>query len=291
MYQIEMFDVQSSRTLDLERLRTFETVARLGGFTPAAEALHKTQSTVSAQLKKLEDTAGERLMERNNRGIRLTPAGETLLAYSRRLLQLNAEALSELHAHQLGGVVRVGAPADYATGFLSGVLPAFGRAFPRVEIQVHCDLSSALLGKLAAGTLDLAVGTFDPDAPDGVDLREEQLVWAGLEGGHAAGRRPLPLATFPESCQFRAVALNRLREAGIGYRIACTTPAMSGLETALTADFAVAAVARGSVRRPLIELDESDGLPPLPAMKVTLLEADHAGDAARYLAAAIRQAA
>ena len=286
-----MIDSKTMRTLDLEHLRTFEAVVRLGGFTAAGAALHKTQSTISAQLKRLEETAGERLMERNNQGIRLRPAGETLLAYSRRLLRLNAEALAALHAHQLGGTVRVGVPADYAAAFLAGVLPGFGRAFPQVEVQVHCDLSSQLRNMLAGGALDLAIGTFDAGEPGGIRLGEEQLVWAGVEAGRAAEYSPLPVAMFPETCQFRAVALNRLQRAGIDYRIAFTTPAMSGIETALMADFAVAPVARGSVRRPLCELDESTGLPSLPSMPVTLLTAERLDEPARELAGAIREAA
>ena len=284
-----MIDALPARTLDLDRLRTFEAVVRLGGFTAAASALHKTQSTVSAQLKRLEESAGERLMERNNQGIRLTPAGETLLAYSRRLLQLNAEALAELNAHQLGGIVRLGIPADYAPAFLSGVLPAFGRAFPRVEVQVQCDLSSRLRAMLASGDLDLAVGTFDGDAPEGTPLRDEALVWAGLADGRAAEARPLPLALFPDTCQFRAAALHALQHAGIAYRIAYTSPALSGIETALQADFAVAAVACSSIRRPLAELDV--GLPELPTMRVTLLQASRLGEAAELLADSIRQVA
>jgi len=286
-----MIDSRTMNTLDLEHLRTFEAVVRLGGFTAAAAALHKTQSTISAQLKRLEETAGERLMERNNQGIRLRPAGETLLAYSRRLLRLNAEALAALHAHQLGGTVRVGAPADYAAVFLAGVLPGFGRAFPLVEVQVHCDLSSRLREMVAVGALDLAIGTFAAGEPGGVVLGEEQLVWAGVEAGRAAGRRPLPLAMFPETCPFRAVALDRLQRVEIDYRIACTTPAMSGIETALMADFAIAAVARGSVRRPLCELGDSVGLPPLPGMPVTLLTAERLNAAARELADAIQRGA
>lgn len=284
-----MVDALPSRLLDLERLRTFEAVVRLGGFTAAASALHKTQSTVSAQLKRLEESAGEILMQRNNQGIRLTAAGETLLAYSRRLLQLNAEALAELNAHQLGGTVKLGIPADYAPAFLSGVLPPFGRAFPQVEVQVYCDLSSRLRAMLASGELDLAIGTFGGDAPEGTPLRAEALVWAGLADGRAAEARPLPLALFPDTCQFRAAALSALQRAGISYRIAYTSPAICGIETALHADFAVAAVTRSSVRRPLAELDA--GLPELPTMRVTLLQASRQSDAAELLAHSIRQVA
>lgn len=284
-----MSNSQRQRMLDLERLHTFEAVVRLGGFTAAAAALHKTQSTVSIQLKRLEEAAGERLMERNNQGIRLTPAGETLLVYSRRLLQLNAEALAELNTHQLGGAVRIGLPADYSPAFLSAVLPTFGRAFPRIEVQVHCDLSSKLHAMLAVGDLDLAIGTFDAEGAEGIPLRDEALVWAGLADGRAVNARPLPLALFPNTCQFRAAALHALQRTQIRYRVAYTSPALSGIETALQADFAVAAVARSSIRPPIVELDAD--LPALPTMRVTLLEASSLGEAAGLLSEAIRGAA
>jgi DNA-binding transcriptional LysR family regulator len=78
--------------MDFRRLNAFSTVSALMSFNRAAELLHCTQSTVSAQIKGLEEELGVALFNRFGKRIALTPAGETYLAYARKLLQLEEEA-------------------------------------------------------------------------------------------------------------------------------------------------------------------------------------------------------
>ena len=75
-------------TLDPELLQAFVAVADQRSFTRAAAALNRTQSAVSMQIKRLEDSVGRRVFERTSRSLALTPAGETLLGYARRMLAL-----------------------------------------------------------------------------------------------------------------------------------------------------------------------------------------------------------
>jgi DNA-binding transcriptional LysR family regulator len=72
--------------LDLELLRSFVSVVDSGGFTRAGERVHRTQSTVSQQIKRLEDDVGQPLLNRNGKDVTPTEAGERLLSYARRLL-------------------------------------------------------------------------------------------------------------------------------------------------------------------------------------------------------------
>ena len=84
--------------LDTDLLRAFVAVAETRSFTRAADTLYRTQSAVSQQIRRLEDTLGCRVFARDTRGVRLTGEGETLLAYARRMLSLNDEVMANLGA-------------------------------------------------------------------------------------------------------------------------------------------------------------------------------------------------
>ena len=95
-------------TLDLDALRSFVVGIELGGFARAADRLGRSTSAVSAQLKKLEGQAGAPILRKSGRGLALTPTGETLLAYARRLIELNDEAVAAARGVELEGWVGSG---------------------------------------------------------------------------------------------------------------------------------------------------------------------------------------
>ena len=78
--------------LDLDLLHSFISVVEAGGFTRAGERVHRTQSTVSQQIRRLEETVGQPLLHRNGKQVSLTEQGERLLSYARRILALEQEA-------------------------------------------------------------------------------------------------------------------------------------------------------------------------------------------------------
>src|ERR1700738_2775581 len=99
--------------LDLELLRSFVSVVDSGGFTRAGERVHRTQSTVSQQIKRLQDDVGQPLLTRNGKDVTPTEAGERLLSYARRLLSLAEEARDVLARPGPGGAVRLGIPGGF----------------------------------------------------------------------------------------------------------------------------------------------------------------------------------
>lgn len=270
--------------LELELLRTFQAVAGVGSFTIAAARLNKTQSAVSMQIKRLEMLTGKPLLRRNNQGVELTPAGETLLSYAARLLQVHDEAVAELTEPVVQGVVRLGAPADYAATFLADVLPFFAQTFPQVEIEVRCDLSVNLMDALAAGQLDVALATRHARMPVGERLRREALVWVAARNGRVHEQDPLPLALFPKGCSYRELALNALAEHGRNTRIAYTSPSVTGLQVAVTSGFAVAVLIQSAVLPGMQILGPEQGLPVLPQVEIALYRADDASPPAACLA-------
>ncbi|MCW0396740.1 HTH-type transcriptional regulator ArgP [Xanthomonas sacchari] len=90
-------------TFDLDALRSFVAGVELGSFAKAAEGRGRSTSAISAQLKKLEEQAGQPVLRRQGRGLALTEAGEALLGYARRLLELNDEAVVALQDTALQG--------------------------------------------------------------------------------------------------------------------------------------------------------------------------------------------
>lgn len=100
------------RNLDLTALRSFVAVADCGGVTRAAGALNLTQSAVSMQLKRLEESLDTKLLDRSSRQISLTAAGEQLVSYARRMLELNDEVYARLTATEFEGEIVLGVPHD-----------------------------------------------------------------------------------------------------------------------------------------------------------------------------------
>ena len=143
--------------LDLDVLRTFVVGLDLGSYARAAERLGRSQSAISLQLRKLEEQTGQALLRKQGRGLVPTEAGEVMLAYARRLLDLNDEAVAALKEPLLEGWVRLGLPQDFAEDWLPEVLGQFARAYPGVRVEVRVDRNSMLLEHLGRGELDLAL--------------------------------------------------------------------------------------------------------------------------------------
>ena len=150
---------------DLDVLRTFSTGMALGSYARAADKLGRSTSAVSAQLKKLESQAGTVLFRKEGRGLALTDAGETLLAYAHRMLELNDEASAALRGADLQGWVRLGLQEDLAETLLPPELGRSGRAHPKVRIEACVARSGELRERLELGQLDLALAWDAGDQP------------------------------------------------------------------------------------------------------------------------------
>lgn len=255
---------RESALLDPELLRTFVAIAESGSFSRAAGQTFRTPSAVSMQIKRLEALLERRLFERSRRRAALTADGERLLADARRLLRAHEEVLAGFRAPGLQGRVGLGATDDIGNRILPGVLARFARVHPQVQVDVAIAGTRELLRRVDAGVLDLALVTVGPEGPSsrGEVVHSEPLVWAGLDGGAAVARTPLPLALAEHGCVWRQRALDILDRAGVTYRVAYTCEHCVGQEAAMQADLAVAPFPASLVRPPLRRLG-SDVLPAL----------------------------
>src|SRR5919109_4411756 len=122
--------------LDPELLTAFVAVADHKSFTRAAGALNRTQSAISMQIKRLEDRLDVELFRRSKIQVELSPAGEGLLGYARRILTLSEEAVTRLREHQVEGVVRLGVMDDYGTFVIPPLLSSFVGSYPRINVEM-----------------------------------------------------------------------------------------------------------------------------------------------------------
>ena len=274
--------------LDMDVLRTFVTGFELGSFARAADRLGRSQSAVSTQLRKLEDQVGQPLVQKSGRGLALTTAGESLLSYAKRLLELNDEAVASVRGAEVEGWARLGLPQDFAESWLPPVLSRFAQAHPRVRVEVQVDRSLPLTEKIVKGELDVGlVWGSDVKAPHAERIVDVPMAWIGRPdwpGLKALGAEPLPLAVFGPPCVFRSAAIDALDNAGVPWRLVFTTPSLSGLWAAAEGGLGITARTTVGMPKTLTVLNASAlGLPALPKVPLTLLrsEAEPAASVAR----------
>ena len=278
-----------TRNLDIGLLRTFVAVAEKASMTAAANAIHLTQGAVSQQIKRLEETLGCSLFERDRRGLRLTPPGEHLFSQARKLLALHDEIWAEMTTVAVEGEVRLGAPPDLVSSHLASVLKAYTDAFPRVELSLVCAPSPELVEALALGRIDLAV-VEEPSGPSaGECLSIERLVWVGAKAGTAHEKRPLPVSMVADTCAFRPAVLAALTGHGTEWRTIFENGSMEAALATVRADLAVSAWLASATPPDLDILPLNSGLPELPVFTINLhLPRHHAPAAATELAQHIR---
>ena len=258
--------------LDVDVMKTFIAIAELGSFARAAEEVHKTQSAVSMQMKRLEETLGRPVFIRDGRQNRLSPDGDRLLDYARRIARLNDEVLSTFMRPELTGLVRLGTPDDYADRFLPEILAWFSRTHPLVQVDVDCRGSSELAEQTRRGELDLALVTCDAVAGNGVEIvRSEPLAWVTSLRHCAHEQDVLPLAVSHMGCDWRRMAIDALEAAGRPYRIAYSSANSNAVNAAVLAGLAVGAVPDLVVRPGMRRLTEADGFPELGEFDIGLV--------------------
>jgi DNA-binding transcriptional LysR family regulator len=265
--------------LDLDTLRTLVTAEQLRGYGQAAARLGRTPSAVSLQMKRLQDDVGVPLFRRSGRGVALTEAGELVLRYGRRMLELNDELLEAVHGAAASGTVRLGVTQDFADGVLPAALAELRRLHPRAQVEVRIEGSGALADAVDGGQLDVALALGQAHREQARTLGEVALVWiAGRDFRRVAGE-PLPLVLLGAQCAFRQQATRALDEAGVTWRVAAVSPSQGGLGLTVRTLLGVPAGLRAA---PALF-----GLPRLGAFPVTLLARPGAGALADRLAAIV----
>ncbi|MBZ0140770.1 MAG: LysR family transcriptional regulator [Pseudorhodoplanes sp.] len=261
--------------IDIDQLRTFIAIAETGSFTRAAEIVHKTQSAVSMQMKRLEERLDKPVFARDGRASKLTDDGERLLEYARRIVKLNLEALALFAGPELTGSVRLGVPDDYADRYLPEIMARFSRAYPGVELTVICEPSVDLLERIDSNELDLAIITTAAGQRPSETFRRERLLWV-TSNRHATHREePLPLALGRQSCAWRRLALECLEKENRPHRLLYTSSNAGAVAAAVLAGLAISVLPESGLRPGMRVLTPADGFPELPYCRIGLVRNPH----------------
>jgi DNA-binding transcriptional LysR family regulator len=259
-----------SAMLDLDQLRTFVAIAESGSFTRAADVVHKTQSAVSMQMRRLEERIGKPIFVRDGRASKLSEEGERLLGYARRMVRLSDETVAAFDETELSGSVRLGTPDDYADRFLPEILARFARSNPRVEVSVICEPSMTLMDTARRGDVDLAIVTNCGGMETEV-VRQEPLLWVASSAHRTEEEEILPLALSKAPCVWRSTGLEVLSSVGRKYRVLYTSGNSTAISAAVLAGLAVTVLADSALRPGMRVLAEADGFPRLPSCEIGLI--------------------
>lgn len=261
------------RNLDVTTLRSFVAVADLGGVTRAAGALNLTQSAVSMQLKRLEEMLGVQLMDRSNRTIGLTAAGEQLHGYASRMVDLNDEIMSRLTDQVFEGELTLGVPHDIVYPGVPQVLQRFSAEFPRMKVHLISSNTRDLKAQFQNGECDVILTTEAGKEEGAETLITKSLRWVGAPGGHAWKQRPLRLA-YSRHCIFRAGAIAALEGTDIDWEIAVDTESDRTIEATVSADLAVHTMIDGTEPAHLEMIDHGGVLPALETQHINMYVAE-----------------
>lgn len=256
--------------LDSDLMRSFLAVADLGSVTAAAVRLYRTQSAVSLQVKRLEESLGQPLFDRQARGVVLTPRGEQLVPYARRVVALLDEAAIALREKPLVGPVRVGIPDEYSGTVLPRVLAAFDERHEGVQVSVRVDHTSALITALEADEIDLGVIYDWAYVQEGEVLCIDPTVWVTSVTHAQHLRRPVPVAVYFRSEWSRDYAEHSLDRQGIDWRAAWSCDMAGGFRVAVMNGMAIAPLSRSTIPAGCRELTGEDGFPIIDSARVVL---------------------
>ena len=266
-------DITNTATLDLDLLRTFVAVVEAGGFTRAGERVHRTQSTVSQQIRKLEEDLGQRLVDRAGAAVTATEGGEILLGYARRLLAISAEARGALRGPGHRPVLRLGVPEDFAGRRLTDLLSGFARTCPGLRLDTTSGWSVELRRLLDIGELDLALVKRESDAGRCLARWPERLVWVA---GHDAdlAEDPVPLALFPHGCIYRGRAMETVEAQGRRWRVAFVGQGLAGVQAAVASGIGIGLLPEDALVPAHRRLGPAEGFADPPATELALVARD-----------------
>lgn len=263
--------------LPINVLRSLVAIVDAGSMLQAADTVYVTQSALSLQIRKLEDMLQQSVFVRDGRRLSLTPAGELMVDYARRILLLNDEAVAAVGSGQFAGPIRIGMVQDFAEALLGGVLARFAELHPDSQIYARVAGTVELLALLDRDQLDIIIGYAEVGAAD--EVSRAAMAWYGEAA--LSARDVIPLAVLEKPCRFREAATNALDAAGRPWRIAIETPNLSTLRAAVEAGLGL--TCRTPLFLPDAEPLSGTALPALPQVACILRGDGNADRATRRL--------
>jgi len=274
--------------LDLPLVRTFITVVDQQGFSLAANELHRTQSAISQQIKKLEQMVGQPLLNKQGRSLTMTEAGKKIYQYGWQMLRVEQKLREELFSEEITGRVRLGIPEDLATHYLLPILASFRQQYPSIQLAVECDLTERLYQSYQANEYELVI------------LKHEQLnvafhdrivktwydplVWVGRDAGECAAWQEdnhIPIIVSPEPCVYRRQVLHKLGAAQLAPDLTYVSESYNSKIFAIRAGLGLAALPKSLVPEDCVIVEQ--GLPTLSPTQISLFRSEIQAKVAEFL--------
>ncbi|MCF8482458.1 MAG: LysR family transcriptional regulator [Rhodospirillum sp.] len=224
--------------LDNTLIVAFLAVVDMGSYTLAANVLHRTQSAVSLQVKRLEETLGTQLFENPRHQIVLTADGEAFLDYARRMVELNRQALASIDHGTLKGLIRIGSNSFYASKVLPSLLAEFCERYPEVQVELTTGGQTELSAGLGV-RFDMILNFYLADNHEGRILSRERLYWIQSTHSNTWGKNPLPVALLPQDTLLRTLMIDNLNAAGRSWRMIYESRSVDATIAAVAAGLAV----------------------------------------------------
>ncbi|TDQ76173.1 LysR family transcriptional regulator [Paraburkholderia silvatlantica] len=268
----------NARGFDLAQLRTFIAVTEAGSVSAGAQRVFLSQSSVSEQLKKLEERVGQPLFVRSKQGMSATPAGAKLLDHARRIVALCDAAFDDMLGRTLDGEVRIAITDYYRPHDVAEIIRRFANQHPRLRLHVTV-LPSAVIDSSAGDNaydigLSLRLTEEGRGTHKSTSIRREKLMWVGatqMLRERPALTPPWPLVLLPATCQLQRRVVRMLDEARMPYLISHSASGVAGLQLALKAGLGISCLNESSIGEGLMPCPASFGLPALPAAECHLL--------------------
>jgi DNA-binding transcriptional LysR family regulator len=268
-------------------LLSFVAVCETLSFTRAADRVSLSQSTVSQQVRRLEELLGKPLLERSSHQVELTEEGNRLLSYARRIIALNEEAHDALTGFWRDGVLRLGMPEDFTVPTVE-LLAAFSREQPHVRLDVTSGLSADLRSAYDREELDLILVKQRRSQPPRA-ARQEPLLWLDSLAHPAIDRAPVSLAVFPLNGLYREELCQTLDGLGIRWRVSYSSASLAALAAASAAGLGMTLLPASCQLPGHRILGTAEGFPEVDAFELALYYRDTAPAAAVVLAERLAQ--
>ncbi|WP_322006762.1 LysR family transcriptional regulator [Paraburkholderia tropica] len=279
----------NARGLDFAQLRTFIAVTEAGSVSAGAERVFLSQSSVSEQLKKLEERIGQPLFVRGKYGVAPTPAGAKLLDHARRIVAMCDAAFDDMQGRSLDGEVRIAITDYYRPQDVAAIIRRFASQHPRLRLHVTVLPSAVIDASADDNTFDIGLslrmvegtgkrGAAKPGAQTSAAtstvIRREKLVWVSARETlreRGALTPPWPLVLLPATCQLQRYVVKLLDEARMPYLISHSASGVAGLQLALKAGLGISCLNESAIGDGLMACPASFGLPALPFAEFHLL--------------------
>ena len=264
--------------LSIDQLRSLVTIAETQSFTQAAHKLYRTQPALSLQIKRLEQHVGTALVQRNGRSISMTEAGQVLVNYARRILDLNEEALAKLSLTETEGKVRIGVLEEVAIGPLVDLLTKFGRLCTKVELELEVTTSWTISKMIQKNELGLAVANLQYAPANAIPLWQEQYNWTCSAHHDLSNEPSLPVVLEPSGypCCIRDHAMEVLKNLNKPWHVAFSSYSLTAMIAAVKAGLGIGLIAESAYTADMHPLESSDDLPCIPPSTIGLYRSNEA---------------